>query len=184
MPIAPPPQLNAGLFARTPRGPPKSPGKGPAPAGPKGVRVEHRIGVAAPAETVWEVLRDLDRWHEWNPLYPKAAGQIRIGEALDLAMVLPGAAQRPIRPVVLDWVPNEQLHWRLTMFNGLVKTTRYFEIEALAQASCILTNGEIFSGLMGSTVVRQMGGSIRRGMIAMNEALKERAEAVWQAGRA
>jgi hypothetical protein len=33
-------------------------------------------------------------------------------------------------------------------------------------------------------VVKRAGGSVRRGFIAMNEALKARAEAQWQASQA
>lgn len=64
-----------------------------------------------------------------------------------------------------------------------MKTTRYIEIDNLAEASCIVSNGEYFAGLMGPAVVRRMGGSVRRGFIAMNEALKTRAEARWQASK-
>jgi hypothetical protein len=184
MPIAPPPPLKAGLFGRTVGGPPKAPGKpGPKASGPKGIRIEHRIGIAAPAEAIWQVIYDLKGWSQWNPLYPEASGEIRIGQPLDLTLRLPGAADRQIRPVVLDWVPNEQLHWKLSMFGGLVKTTRYIEIEPLAETGCVVSNGEFFAGVLGPTVVRQMGGTVRRGLIAMNEALKARAEAAWQASR-
>ena len=61
--------------------------------------------------------------------------------------------------------------------NGLVKTIRYIEIEQLAEASCIVSNGEIIGGLLGRTLVRQAGANIRRGFMAMNEALKAEAEA-------
>ena len=63
MPIAPAPQLKAGLFARTVGGPKKT-GDAPAPkaSGPRGVRIEHRIGIQAPAEVIWDVLYDLERW--------------------------------------------------------------------------------------------------------------------------
>ena len=79
--------------------------------------------------------------------------------------------------MVLDWVPGEQLHWKLSMMGGLVKTVRYIEIEQLAEESCIVASGEIFGGLMGPSVGRQMGRAIHRGFREMNEALKARAEA-------
>jgi len=181
MPFDPGPQLKASLFARNPTAPPSKDGAAPATPrakGPKGFPIEHRIGVQASAETIWGVIADLSRWHEWNPLYPEAAGTIRIGGALDLTLALDGQAPRQIQPVVLDWVPNEQLHWKLSMMGGLVKTVRYIEIEPLAEQSCILANGEIFGGLMGPSVGKQMGRSIHRGFVAFNEALKARAEAL------
>ncbi|HEY2179987.1 MAG TPA: SRPBCC domain-containing protein [Caulobacteraceae bacterium] len=141
------------------------------------LKLEHRLGVRAPAETIWAILADIDRWAEWNPLYPTAAGAIRMGATLDLEVGLPGQAPRAIRPVVIDWVPNEQIHWRLSMLAGLVKSVRYLEIEELAPGSCIFSNGEIFEGILGPTVAKRLAGPIRAGFKAMGEALKVRAEA-------
>ena len=70
-------------------------------------KTEHRMGVPAPSTVIWEVLSDLDRWPEWNPLYPKIAGTLRIGQKLEAAESLErddfsgaqffgGAAQRDI----------------------------------------------------------------------------------------
>jgi hypothetical protein len=155
--------------------------KPPPPKAPSGLRVEHRVGVQAPAEVIWEVISDIGSWSKWNPLYPKASGQIRIGGTLDITLALPGQPPQQIKPTVLEWVPNEQLHWRLTMLGGFVKTTRFFEIESLAEASSIVSNGELFAGMMGPSVAKRMGRSIYRGFMEMNEALKARAEALWQA---
>jgi hypothetical protein len=145
------------------------------------VKLEHRLGVRASAEVIWAVLVDIDGWKAWNPLYPQAAGVIRMGAALDLQLALAGQAPRQIRPVVVDWVPNEQLLWRLSMLGGLVKSTRYMEIEELASGSCIFSNGELFEGLLGPTVARRLRGPIRAGFTAMGEALKARAEAAAEA---
>jgi hypothetical protein len=155
-------------------------GKPPPPKGPRGFRIEDRIGIQAPAEVIWEVVYDLERWAEWNPTYPKASGVIRIGEHLDVTLALPGQAQQALRPKVLEWVPHEQLHWQLSMLGGMIKTLRYVEIQALAEASCIIDNGEIFGGLMGPSLGRRMARPVRQGFRAMNEALKARAEQIWQ----
>jgi hypothetical protein len=183
MPIPPPVPLKAGLFGRggAPKAPKATPTGAPPPRPPRGVRIEHRLGVQARPEDIWEVLYDLEHWKDWNPLYPSAAGTIRIGQTLDLTLALPGQQPQQIRPVVLEWVPNEQLHWRLSMMGGLVRTIRYIEIEKLADASCIISNGEIFGGFMGPSVAKRMGRAIHRGFGEMSEALKARAEARWQA---
>mgnify|MGYP001555638566 FL=1 len=102
---------------------------------------------------------------------------------LDLTLALPGQAPMEIRPVVLDWVPNEQLHWKLRMVGGLVTTVRYIEIEAVSESGCIVSNGEYIGGLLGGAAVRRVGRSAYRGFLAMNEALKVRAEDLWQAGQ-
>ncbi|WP_374574099.1 SRPBCC family protein [Phenylobacterium sp.] len=154
--------------------------KGGAPAGPSGVRIEHRVGIQAPPETIWEVLYDLPGWSKWNPLYVEAEGQIRIGSTLRLKMVLPGEAAQDIRPVVLEWVPHEQLHWRLSLMWGMVSNTRYIEIEKLGETSCIVSNGELFGGLFGPSVAKRLGRKVWKGFEAMDLALKEEAEARWR----
>ena len=154
-------------------------GKPPPPKAPRGVRVEHRIGVQAPADVVWDIVYDLDRWNEWNPTYPQAAGEVRIGNVLTLTLALPGQPVQELKPRVLDWVPNEQLHWQLSMMGGLIKTLRYIEITPLTELACIVDNGEFFGGLMGPSLGKRMGRTVRRGFEAMNEAQKTRAEAEW-----
>ena len=185
MPYKPGPDLLAGPFARTALGPKTvtvdEASRLPPPKPPGGIRVEDRIGIQAPAEVVWEIIADLSRWHEWNPTYPQAAGEIRIGELVTVTLALEGQPPQELKPRILDWVPNEQLHWQLRMMGGLIKTMRYLEIEALGEASTVVDNGEIFGGLMGPSLGKRMGRTVRRGFQAMNVALKERAEAEWAA---
>lgn len=161
----------------------KTEGKPPPPKAPSGFRVEDRIGINAPAEVIWEIVHDLPRWQDWNPTYTEASGTIRIGQILTLTLALPGQAPQQIQPKVLEWVPNEQLHWELKLLAGAIKTLRYIEIESLAPESCVVDNGELFRGLMGPSLGRRMRGPVRRGFRAMNEALKARAEETWRAAK-
>lgn len=146
-----------------------------------GVKIEHRVGVQAPSDVIWSLVHDLSSWKDWNPLYVKAEGEVRIGSVLALEMVLPGEAPTIIRPTVLEWVPLEQLHWRLKMMGGLISTTRYIEIEQIEAASCIVSNGEIFGGFLGPGIAKRMGRKVWRAFEAMDLALKAAAEAKWRA---
>ena len=91
-----------------------------------------------------------------------------------------GQARR-LDPVVLEWVPNDQIHWRVKTMGGLVSSVHFLELEQLDTASTIFSNGELIGGLMGPTHARQIGRRLYRGFEAMNEALKARAEAAWRA---
>jgi hypothetical protein len=144
------------------------------------VKIEHRIGINAPPEVIWTLIYDVAGWPAWNPIHPKAEGVVRIGSSLDLTLALPGRAHRRIRPVVLEWVPLEQLHLRLSYWGGLARSVRYVEIEALGEENCIISTGEIFSGFLADLVASQVGRTLRRGLIQMNEALKARAESLWR----
>ena len=144
------------------------------------IKIEHRLGVKTPASVVWDIVSDLDRWSEWNPLYSQAGGRIGYGETLKLRLALPGQPERDLLATVTDWTPNEALHWRTTHLRGLVRTVRYLEIEAMSETGCIFSNGEIFSGLLSGSAVRPLRSSLKKGFEALGEAVRERAEALWR----
>jgi hypothetical protein len=109
-------------------------------------RIEHRIGIQAPAEVIWRLISDLDRWSEWNPLYTQASGRIALGQTLNLTLALPGEEPRTITPKVTDWEPDAQIVWRLDLMPMFAHTVRYLEIEALSETGCVFNNGEFFTG--------------------------------------
>jgi len=148
------------------------------------VKLEHRIGIQAPAEVIWESLIDVPGWPAWNPLYPKAEGKVRIGNTLMLELAQPGQKPRAILPVVRDWAPDDHIHWTTRTLNGWVRTIRYLEIEALTETGCIFSNGEIFDGYLGTRIASRNRRAIRAGFAAMGEALQQRAEAAWRARQA
>ena len=148
------------------------------------VKLEHRIGVQAPAEVIWESLVDVPGWPAWNPIYLKAQGVIRLGAVLDLELALPGQAPQQIRPTIVDWVPEDRIHWTTRSKYGLAKSIRYLEIEALSETGCIFSNGEIYEGFLGERYARRNRRAIRAGFATMGEALQQRAEAAWRERRA
>jgi hypothetical protein len=141
--------------------------------------VEHRIGVQAPAEIVWEVVSDFQSWHEWNPLYRKAEGQLKIGTAMTLEQHLPGQPATVIAPIVQDWVPYEQLHWRSKRVGGFVTAIRYLEIEDMGAGSSTFSNGELFIGMLLRLISRDERRKLRAAFTEMGEAVRDRAEAIW-----
>lgn len=144
------------------------------------VKLEHRIGIQAPAEVIWESLIDVENWPAWSQLYPRAAGVVRIGNTLSLDLALPGQPVQAITPTILDWAPEDHIHWTTRGRFGLMKTVRYLEIEALSETGCIFSNGEIYDGYLGPRYANRNRRAIRAGFAALGEALQQRAEAAWR----
>jgi hypothetical protein len=144
------------------------------------IKIEHRIGVQTPPEVIWEMIADIAGWPAWNPLYPKASGQLAFGAQLELEVAIPGEKPRRIRATVTDWTPNEQIIWKVSMFGGLLTTTRYIEIEKLSEEGCIFSNGEFFEGPLIRLLGRRQRKAIREGFARFGEAVRERAEAAWR----
>ena len=137
----------------------------------------------APAAEIWGILADLDGWSAWNPMYPKAAGILRIGAKLSLTEVVPGQPLEEITPEVIDWVPDSQILWRGKTLGGFVKRLRYMEIEKLTEEGCIFANGEVYEGLGVRLMSKGLKTSLRRGFAEVGEALKATVESQAMAAR-
>ena len=143
-------------------------------------RVEHRLGVQVPAPVLWDVIRDLESWPKWNPVYPKAKGRLGIGERLQLTERA-GGQDRALTARVVDWVPNEQILWAASEMAGFAKRLRFIELEVLSPSGSLLSNGEIFSGLLAKSAFGGRKRALGQAYAAMSEAIKTRAEAAWAA---
>lgn len=137
-------------------------------------RIEHRLGIPAPAHVIWETLRDIEAWPQWQPIYPEVRGILRIGAKLEVVEELPGVGPRGMEPVVLDWVPDSQIHWKVSNSGGLVRGTRYFEIEKLTDQGCIFAKGQTFNGFMTRYISGARRRAYRDGFVAFGEALRAR----------
>jgi hypothetical protein len=145
------------------------------------VKIEHRIGVKAPATIVWEILADVPGWSQWSGLYTRASGVIGFGERLKLEVAHPGLPVRAIEAVVFEWEPRELIHWKIKSLGGLLESVRFFEIDSLSEAGCIFSNGEMFGGLLGpSRTALKQRGALRQGFTTLGESMRDRAETLWR----
>jgi hypothetical protein len=140
----------------------------------KELRSEIEIG-AAP-ERVWEVLTDFVSFPSWNPFIRSVAGQAATGARLEVRIEPPGGRAMTFRPTVLAAEPPRELRWlgRL-LFPGVFDGEHSFHIEPTGEGGSRFVQRERFSGAL----VPLFGTALRKteeGFIAMNEALKQRAE--------
>jgi hypothetical protein len=143
-----------------------------------GYRIQARVGVQAPAFAVWDVLKDLDGWKDWNPLFSEAEGRLSIGTLVRLRRVK-GNGKGELEEVrIVDWVPNEQILWARSV--GLfARSLAFLEIEALTETGCVLAVGEVYDGMVGERLGKARRRELHRGWTALAEAAKARAEATW-----
>ena len=138
--------------------------------------VAHRIEIAAPAAAVWSVLADLDRWGAWNPLYVEAAGEPVVGAPFAMTIALEGMKPQKARATIVSVEPQATLEYAIVNLGGLVKAFRYIDLRALGADRCEVVNGEVMTGLAGGLLARLVGEKVRKGLQAMNKALKARVE--------
>ena len=91
-----------------------------------------------------------------------------------MTLLLPNSSPEDIAPVVVDWVPEMQLVWRLRLMGGLITTMRYMEIEPLDEGrASVFSHGEVFDGPAAFFMPKGLRKNIKSGFVAMSEALIE-----------
>jgi hypothetical protein len=138
------------------------------------------IEINAPLQTVWEILDDFERYPEWNPLTVHARTNRVVGETI-LLEVRMGASYHTIEKEVLKaYQPPHKLAWGGKFPAWLLVATRWQELEALDAHCTRYTNYETFSGPLEPLAMRFYRRSIEQGFTDMSQALKRRAESIYQ----
>jgi len=134
-----------------------------------------RSEIAAPPETVWAILADLERWPEWT-------ASMQSVKRLDSEAIGTGSRVRVLQPklrpavfTVTEWLPNRNFTW--TSSTPGVTTVAGHLLEP-ATGGCKLTLSLRFDGLFGGLAGRLFRGLIQRYMAMEANGLKQSSEAV------
>ena len=134
--------------------------------------------IEADTHTVWEILADVGSYAEWNPFVVASEGRPVVGERLVNRMQPPGGRAMTFKPTVTEAEPGRSFEWlgRLGV-PGVFDGRHRFELEPAGDGGTRLVHGERFSGILVRFMRRSLDSETKAGIEAMNEALKDRAEA-------
>src|SRR5438445_13018866 len=97
------------------------------------------IEIDAPAERVWAVLLDFERFPDWNPFIRSIRGQALVGSRLEVLLGASGTRPMRFRPTVKAVVPNRELRWLCRLgLHRLFDDEYIFKIETLAQSRAVI----------------------------------------------
>lgn len=135
------------------------------------------IDIKARASHIWEILMDFKAYPSWNPFIKRIAGKPRAGSRLDVTMEPPGGKPMRFTPKVLVVRPNRELRWKGKLYMpGLFDGEHSFIIEPAGTGSVHFIQHEQFSGVLVPFLWKMLDTKTRKGFVAMNKALKKRAE--------
>ena len=140
--------------------------------------IRSEIIIAASPEEVWSVLAAFHLYPEWNPFIREVRGKGAAGERLWFKARLDGLPEILFRAAISELVPPVKLGWYAIFLKGVFEAYHYFEIEELASGKSRFINTEEFSGLFSGAVLFLLESRFRKRYQMMDEALKERVEAV------
>lgn len=135
------------------------------------------VGIAAPPATVWAIMKDVERWHEWTPSITSIrlfeAGPIRQGSRAEVRQPkLP-----PARWLVTEVEEGTRFTW-ISRAPGILVTARHG-----VEASGALTRATLsihYGGMFGPLLAALTRGINERYIRMEAEGLKRRSE---EAGR-
>ena len=134
------------------------------------------ITINAPAEKVWNILTNFEKFGEWNPFILSIEGKQEIGAQLKVVLKN-GNGTSVFKPKVLILEKNKAFEWLGSLpIPGLFNGQHHFKLEKISEHQINFIHGEQFSGLLAGIIMKQIGEATQQSFMAMNKALKERAE--------
>jgi hypothetical protein len=138
--------------------------------------LETDITINAPAEKVWSILTDFDKYPEWNPFVVKIKGKPEVNAKLRVTMKN-GKGVAVFEPNVTVAEKNRAFEWLGSLsIPGMFSGNHYFRIQPTAPGQVKFIHGENFTGILVGLLFVFIGEQTKQGFINMNQALKERAE--------
>lgn len=134
------------------------------------------IEIQSTPERVWEVLTDLGKYPEWNPLLCRAEGKLAVGEKVNLT-AKSASDDMNLLCTVTTIEPKRQFSWKFhVILPFLFRAEHIFKIEPIDEERVRFIDREIFHGLLLPLQAKNLETNAKAGMVAMGEALKSRVE--------
>lgn len=129
--------------------------------------------IHAPVDRVWQVMTEVDRWHEWTPSITRITRQEASPLGLGSRVVVKQPKLLPAPLTVTAFAPNQSFTWE-GKSPGL-HTIAHHRVEATGDG-CKATLVLEFHGLLSGLVARLAGDLVARYVRWEAEGLKARSE--------
>jgi hypothetical protein len=144
------------------------------------------IEIAATPENVWAVLADLASYPEWHPVFRSVTGQLAVGSKLKIVTTVPSTGKpMTVKVKVLTVEPGSELRWASKMLGVTISKRRF--LLSPSDGGTLLVQDGTYRGLRGPGTYARGAisaiGRIQGAFAAINEAIKQQAEARQQAPR-
>jgi hypothetical protein len=140
--------------------------------------VSTTIEIAATPDNVWAVLADLANYPRWHPAYVGVTGYLTAGSTLTITTTHPTTSRNMTAKVkVLTADPGTELRWKSDML-GVTISQRTFRLSPTVDGTLLVQSGT-YRGLGGGRgrAITNVIGRIQDTYVAINEAIKQQAEA-------
>ncbi len=136
----------------------------------------NEIELKAPAEQVWQLLTDLEKYSEWNPLLYRGVGKVEPGEIIEVSAKTASKDMKFICKVT-EVEPYHKFAWKFHVIHPfLFRGLHIFQLESIDERTVRFIDREQFEGLLLPTQAKDLETNRLSAMIEMGNALKKRVE--------
>jgi hypothetical protein len=140
--------------------------------------VHTTIDISTDPQKVWDVLKDFDRYPEWNPCLLSVIGEKSIGSMLSVTIDPAYSINKRFKARLLEYSKEKGIRWfgRLWIPH-LFAGTHSFVMMPTASGVTFIQQEE-FSGILVPFLKGMLERKTKKGYEEMNRALKARSEKV------
>jgi hypothetical protein len=141
------------------------------------LEIRTQVDIGASASLVWGILTDFGSYRRWNPYMRSVSGQSQVGNSIEITQDVVAFGASTFRATVTHVREPRELRWfGRWAIPGLYSAEHRFAIESLQTGGVRLHNGEVYRGVALPLAQRRLQQIIEPAFVAMNLALKRRAE--------
>ena len=105
------------------------------------------IDIDAPPVKVWEILTDLGGFHQWNPLFVEAGGNVAVGQRITLRSKHPANGRMmTVKPKITAVQPGAELRW-VAGLPGIIGGEHRLTLTTTGRGTRVVQS-ETFKGLL------------------------------------
>lgn len=135
------------------------------------------VEINASAERVWDFITAFEKYSDWCSFIRVVDGKAEKGATLSVDVYPPTRSKSRYHPKITVLEPRRRLRWKGHMLlPGLLDVEHVFEIAPLQEERVLLTNREIFKGILVPFMFGSMELDTREGLENMNADMKEMLE--------
>ncbi len=139
--------------------------------------IDTEIVIEAPAELIWEVLTKFEEYPQWNPFVVQISGELEVGKKLRATMQPQGSKAMTFTPTVCTAEAGRGFRWKGQLWKpGIMDGEHSFVLEPAGPGLTRFVHSERFNGVLVPLILAIIRAKTTAGFVAMNEALKLRAQ--------
>ncbi|WP_280426016.1 SRPBCC domain-containing protein [Nocardia carnea] len=139
--------------------------------------VDDVVEVDAPAEVVWSVLTDFDRYSDWNPFIGRCRADLTVGAPIDMRVQQLMPLPIPMREFIHTVTPGREFGYSMKPLPlGALRSNRSHTLTPLGDDRTRYESHFELAGWLAPLVGLLFGRGFRRGFPGMTTAVEREAE--------